>query len=115
MCTRLSSSAVQPRLGEGTMRFQISALLLAAAVQTSGPSRTLFEGARLITGDGRPPIENAAFLVENDTITRVGRTGEIGLPRGGMRVDLTGKTVMPGIVNLHGHVGYLKGVTFSAD
>ena len=97
------------------MRLQISALILAAAVQTAGSSRTLFEGARLIAGDGRPPIEDAAFLVENDTITRVGRKGEIDLPRGGARVDLTGKTVMPGIVNLHGHVGYLKGVTFSAD
>src|SRR5438132_13952123 len=97
------------------MRLQISALILAAAVQTAGPSRTLFEGARLIAGDGRPPIENAAFLVENDTITRVGRKGEINLPRGATRIDLTGKTVMPGIVNLHGHVGYLKGVTFSAD
>ena len=97
------------------MRLQISALLLAAAVQTSGPARTLFEGARLITGDGRAPIENSAFLVENDTITRVGRKGEIDFPRGAARIDLTGKTVMPGIVNLHVHVGYLKGTTFSSD
>ena len=97
------------------MRLQISALVLAAAVQTSGPARTLFEGARLITDDGRAPIENSAFLVENDTITRVGRKGEIDLPRGATRIDLTGKTVMPGIVNLHVHVGYLKGTSFSAD
>jgi imidazolonepropionase-like amidohydrolase len=100
----------------------ISALLIAgmsalvpvpeAAQQTS--SRTLFEGARLIAGDGQTPIESSAILVENETIRRVGRKGDIELPRGAARVDLTGKTVMPGIVSLHGHVGYLNGLTFSA-
>ena len=59
------------------MRLQILTLLLAAAVQTAGPTRTLFEGARLIVGDGTQPIENSAFLVENDSITRVGRKGQI--------------------------------------
>ena len=68
-------------------------MVLAAAVQTSGPARTLFEGARLIAGDGSQPIENSAFLVENETITRVARKGEIPLPRGAAGIDLTGKTV----------------------
>ena len=80
-----------------------------------GLSRTLFEGARLIVGDGRAPIENSAILVENETFARVAKKGEIRPPAGTARVDLTGKTIMPGIVTLHGHVGYLKGVTFSAD
>jgi imidazolonepropionase-like amidohydrolase len=65
----------------------------------------LFEGARLITGDGST-IENSAFLVENTQFTRVGRRGQIPLPAGGVRVDLTGKTVMPAKVDLHGHFGY---------
>src|SRR5688572_29805394 len=43
--------------------------------QTGGP--TLYEGARLIVGDGNPPIEASAFLVENNRFTRVGRKGEI--------------------------------------
>lgn len=97
------------------MGLQILALLLAAAVQTPGPSQTLFEGARLIAGDGRQPLENSAFLVENDTVIRVGRKGEIQPPRGATRIDLTGKTVIPGLVNLHGHVGYVKGVTFASE
>ena len=71
-----------------------------------GQGATLFEGARLITGDGSAPIENSAFLVENTQFTRVGRRGQIPLPAGGKRVDLTGKTVMPGKVDLHGHFGY---------
>ena len=67
---------------------------------------TLFEGARLITGDGGAPIENSAFIVENTQFTRVGRRGEVALPAGAARVDLTGKTVMPAKVDLHGHIGF---------
>ena len=69
------------------------------------PRATLFEGARLITGDGAP-IEDSAFLIEQDTITRVGKKGEIERPAGAERVDLTGKTVMPALVDAHSHLGY---------
>jgi len=75
----------------------------------------LYEGARIITGDGSAPIESGAMLVEDDSIARVGRKGDITAPQGATRVDLTGKTVMPGIVLAHGHIGYLKGTTFSRD
>jgi imidazolonepropionase-like amidohydrolase len=75
----------------------------------------LFEGARLITDGDRPPIENSAFVVENGAITRVGRRSDIQAPAGAARVDLTGKTVMPALVNLHGHIGYQKGNTFVAE
>src|SRR5437762_9669865 len=77
----------------------------SSPVKTQGTA-TLFEGARLITGDGSAPIENSAFLVENTQFTRVGRRGQIPLPAGATRVDLSGKTVMPGKVDLHGHFGY---------
>jgi imidazolonepropionase-like amidohydrolase/sugar lactone lactonase YvrE len=72
----------------------------------AGGAVTLFEGARLITGDPGPAIESSAFLVENDRVVRVGRKGELALPGGAARVDLTGKTVMPALVELHAHVGY---------
>ena len=67
---------------------------------------TVFEGARLITGDGSPPIENSTFIVENTRFTRIGRRGEAPIPAGAVRVDLTGKTVMPAMVDLHGHIGF---------
>jgi len=72
--------------------------------QTTGV--TLFEGARLITGDGSAPIENSAFIVDNNRFTAVGRRGEVQAPPGAARVDLTGKTVMPTMVDLHGHIGF---------
>jgi imidazolonepropionase-like amidohydrolase len=85
--------------------------LLAASCSSSLESQTkgtatVFEGARLITGDGGAPIADSAFVVENTQFTRVGRRGQIQVPAGATRVDLTGKTVMPGKVDLHGHIGY---------
>jgi imidazolonepropionase-like amidohydrolase len=66
----------------------------------------LFEGARLITGEAGAPIEDSAFLIDNDRITQVGKKGEVRLPDGATRVDLTGKTVMPALVDAHSHLGY---------
>jgi imidazolonepropionase-like amidohydrolase len=68
---------------------------------------TVFEGARLITGDGSPPIENAAFMVEDTRFTRIGRRGDLEVPAGAARVDLTGKTVMPAMIDVHSHLGFL--------
>ena len=87
-----------------------------AARQTApaaGPA--LFEGALLIPGDGSQPVANSAFLVENGTIRRVGRRGDVEAPAGSARVDLSGRVVMPALVNTHGHPGFQKGLTFSRD
>ncbi len=65
---------------------------------------TVFEGARLIVGDGSEPIEDAAFIVENDRFTAVGQRGQLDVPAGAARVDLTGKTVMPAMIDTHKHV-----------
>ena len=79
----------------------------AVRSQASGPGAvTVFEGARLITGDGGAPIEDAAFMVENGVFTRIGRRGELPVPAGAAHVELTGKTVMPTMTDLHGHFGF---------
>jgi imidazolonepropionase-like amidohydrolase len=77
----------------------------------------MFEGARLITGDGSAAIENSAFIIENTRFTRVGRRGDFDVPPGAMRADLTGKTVMPAMVDLHGHLGFqdVAGGTMSKE
>ena len=72
----------------------------------AGPDVTvLFEGARLIVGDGGV-IEDGAFLVEGDRILEVGRTGEVTAPPGATAVDLAGKTVIPALIDAHAHLGY---------
>jgi imidazolonepropionase-like amidohydrolase len=66
---------------------------------------TVFQGARVITGDGTV-IEEGAFVVEGGKFTGVWKKGEIAAPAGAARVDLTGKSVMPTKTDLHGHLGY---------
>jgi imidazolonepropionase-like amidohydrolase len=81
-------------------------LAMAGAAAAQAPTVTVFEGARLITGDGSAPIENSAFVVENNRFTQIGRRGEVPVPAGARRVDISGKTVMPTLVDLHGHFGF---------
>lgn len=90
----------------------VSFLFLAAcspAPETPAPgtaSATVYEGARLISGDGGAAIEDSAFVVERNQFTQVGRRGEVQVPEGAAHVDLAGKTVMPAMVDLHGHLGF---------
>jgi imidazolonepropionase-like amidohydrolase len=81
-------------------------LLVPQLAQVRPTTVTIFEGARLITGDGNT-IEDAVIVVTGSVFSRVGRRGDFPIPeQGAARVNLTGKTVMPAKVDLHGHIGY---------
>jgi len=84
----------------------LAALVAIANAQSPAGSVVVYEGARLIAGDGRPPIEDAAFVVEGDRFTQVGARGTLRPPRGATSVDLRGTTVMPALVDAHSHLGY---------
>ena len=84
------------------------ACVSAASVQRGNSGAFWFEGGRLIPGDGGGPIENSAFLVEGDTFSWVGRKGERQAPQGAVRVDLSGKTVMPSLIDGHNHIGLVN-------
>ena len=91
-----------------------SALACALAIGACSPaepeqpqrpiSATVFEGARLVVGDGSDPIENATFVVDEDLFVEVGRTGAVEVPDGATRVDLTGRTVIPALIDTHTHL-----------
>jgi imidazolonepropionase-like amidohydrolase len=67
-------------------------------------SATAFEGARLIVGDGQATIENATFVIDGGRFVQVGRSGDVQVPEGASRVDLTGKTVIPALIDTHTHL-----------
>ena len=69
---------------------------------------TLYEGATLILGDDSLPIQNSAFVVQDGKFLQVGTRGQVRVPAGAGRVDLTGKTVMPALVDTHVHTGILQ-------
>jgi hypothetical protein len=96
----------------GTYLVLSTAFIFAVFASPALAQGTLYEGARLITGDGRA-IEDSSFFVEGNQFTRIGRKGEVALPDGSARIDLTGKTVMPALIDAHVHLGYRKGLDFS--
>jgi imidazolonepropionase-like amidohydrolase len=65
----------------------------------------------LIDGTGKAPVSNAAMIIDNGRIQWVGPASQLKAPAGAENVDATGKYVMPGIINLHGHVGNVIDVT----
>ena len=89
--------------------------VLACAAGAASSSAVLYEGARLIPGDGSAAINDAAFLVLDGVITRVGIKGGLAAAGGVKRVDLGGKTVMPALINTHGHPGFQRGLTYSRE
>ena len=80
----------------------------------SSPAVQLFTGGRVIVGDGRV-IEDAAFLVRGDLIVRVGNAGEVPAPPEASVVDLTGRTVMPALVNTHAHLGWERYTSWGSE
>jgi imidazolonepropionase-like amidohydrolase len=65
---------------------------------------TVFEGARIIIGNGQAPIENGSLVVQGGRILQAGRASDVRVPAGATRVSLTGKTVMPTIIDAHTHL-----------
>ena len=65
----------------------------------------VLKGARLIDGTGRPPIENSVLVIEGKQIVVAGKAGAVSIPKDADVHDVTGKTIMPALINLHGHLG----------
>src|SRR5437867_11938454 len=86
----------------------IGSLIVVSICMSQGNPSLLFEGARLLMGDGGAPIESSAFIVQNGRFTTVGRKGEVQAPPGAARIDLSGKTVIPALIDVHSHFGFLN-------
>ena len=82
---------------------------VGAPAQQSASIRA-FTGARVIDGSDRPPIDNATIVVRDGRIVSVGPAARATVPAGAERVALAGKTVIPGLINAHGHVGNTVGL-----
>ena len=93
-CVALASVGVQP-----------------AQVPPPDARRTkAFTGARVIDGTDRPPIDNATIIVSEGKVQSVAPAARAQVPGNAERISLDGKTVIPGLVNAHGHVGNTDGM-----
>jgi imidazolonepropionase-like amidohydrolase len=63
---------------------------------------------RIITMDGEQVIENGTIIIDENKIVALGASGDVEIPEKAMVYDLTGKTIMPGIVDVHAHVGAFR-------
>src|SRR5688572_19639673 len=86
----------------------LAVVCFSVSPATQTPAVTVFEGARIIIGDGRAPIDNATIVVNGDRIVQAGRPADIKAPAGATRVSLSGKTVMPTIVDTHVHLSQTR-------
>jgi imidazolonepropionase-like amidohydrolase len=85
-------------------RFARLALLALLAAASNGLAQpVVYEGARIIVGDGRV-IENATLVVDGERIVQAGRTIDVRVPSGAKRVNIAGKTVMPMLIDTHVHL-----------
>ena len=73
------------------------------------PGLTAFTSARLIVGNG-DTIESGTMVVRDGRIEAIGSTENVTVPEDASTIDLSGRTVTPGLVNAHGHVNNVRGL-----
>jgi imidazolonepropionase-like amidohydrolase len=66
---------------------------------------TVLTHATVIDGTGNTPQKDATIVIENGRIRDIGPSSLVQVPASAATVDLTGKFIVPGIINAHGHVG----------
>ncbi len=84
-------------------------LVIDLELQTNKPSgKIAFTNARIITMDGDKVIENGTIIINQNKIQKIGEAGKTKIPSGAKVYDLEGKTIMPGIVDVHAHLGAFR-------
>jgi len=98
----------------------VTALLLTAfrgpayrmdAAQTPGAETLALVGARIYDGTGSDPLEPGVLLLHDGRIAAVGPESGVPVPEQARRIVLRGSTIVPGLINTHGHVGETVGLS----
>jgi imidazolonepropionase-like amidohydrolase len=97
----------------------ISGLLLSGVpvnAQSKDASKpVVLKGATLIDGLGGKPIVDSVLVIRDGRIAAVGDAKSVKAPAGAEVVDLKGKTIMPGMISNHSHIGIVRGLKASPD
>src|SRR5262249_49072743 len=88
----------------------ISLALVITAPTDADAQTTVLRGARVIDGSGGAPIDNAIIVIRDGHIVSIGTSAGTPVPSGAEVVDYTGKTIIPGLISDHSHVGIFVGL-----
>lgn len=69
-----------------------------------------FVGATIIDGTGAAPLNNGVVVISDGRIRAIGAQDDVEIPRGADVIDVSGRTIIPGLINAHGHVGGTLGL-----
>jgi imidazolonepropionase-like amidohydrolase len=97
-----------PLLAAGVTSLIVTSLAPAGGGGPGGVKA--FVGARLFDGTGRPARADAVLVVKDGRVVSVGAGKDVRVPPGAERIDLSGRFLIPGLVNAHGHVGETRGL-----
>lgn len=75
------------------------------AFSVQAQDKIAFVGGTLIDGRGTPPIQNATVVVEGNRITAAGPANKVSVPAGARQIRIKGKTILPGLIDTHMHIG----------
>ncbi|PYV12878.1 MAG: amidohydrolase [Acidobacteria bacterium] len=85
-------------------------LPLAGAPQGQAPPVIAIVGARIWDGTGRAAVADGVVVVRGGRIEAIGPRAAVAFPKGAVTIDARGKTLIPGLINAHGHVGMTRGL-----
>jgi imidazolonepropionase-like amidohydrolase len=85
------------------------ALVASLSAAPAAAQVTAFVGGRIIDGTGKV-IERGTVIVRDGRIVQVGPQASVTVPAGATQVDVAGKTIVPGLINAHGHVAATQGL-----
>jgi imidazolonepropionase-like amidohydrolase len=97
------------------MRRTLPVVLSLLISQAAFAEVVVLQGATLVDGTGRAPLKNAVLVIDAGRISAVGPADKVKAPQGARTVDLNGRTIIPGLINAHGHVGLVVGGQSRAD
>jgi imidazolonepropionase-like amidohydrolase len=81
---------------------------LTASVKPVASGTIAFVGGTLVDGSGAPPIDDAAVVVKNGRIMAAGPASSTTIPKDAKRIDVRGKTIIPGLWDMHAHLHQLE-------
>lgn len=89
------------------LRLLSLSLLLASALCAQQTATLAIVGGQVVDGSGAPPIADGVVLIEGDRIVRVGSAKDVPVPAAVKTIDAGGMTVMPGLIDMHVHLGLI--------